>query len=369
MELSNYNYEIQYREGRLNIAADTFSRCASLQSKQLQNLHESLAHPGVTRFYEYVKRHNLAHTLEDVRNLVSTCKTCLECKPRFFKPPPGSKLVKASRPFERLSLDIVGPKSATPNQYRFLLTIIDEYSRFPFAFPLRQISSANVINCLRQLFSLFGTPAFMHTDRGTQFMSQEFQSFCLSAGISLSRTTPYHPQGNGQCERYNGVICKSISCLLHARNLPTSHWEFVLPDALAAIRTLLCTSTGESPHARMFQYERRGSLGYSIPSWLQSGKPALLKNHVRNKEDPRVLPVQITGVINPYFAKVSFPSGVEDTVSTSSLAPTSSNTVDDENEANSPLDEQLQETESLSDEANNRPVRNRRPPERYIEKF
>lgn len=373
LELSNYNFEVCYKSGSSNIVADTMSRIASISGNKLAILHDSLAHPGITRLWDYVNRHKLPYSLLDVKNVVSSCETCLTCKPKFFKPPKGSKIIRSSRPFERLAMDIVGPKTLSPRHNKYILTLVDEYSRFPFAFPISSITSESVISCLRQLFALFGTPNFIHTDRGLQFVSKEFQDFCTEAGISHSTTTPYHPSSNGQSERYNGIISKAVSCLLHSRKLQACQWESVLPDALAAIRSLLCSATGETPHERMFQYSRKGALGASLPNWLQSGKPAFLKNYVRNKDDPLVVPVSLKEVVNPYYATVEFPNGRRDTVSTSSLAPgaqteeSQSPTSETDSESNDK--NIMEEDESNLQIQNNRPVRNRLPPNRFIDSF
>ena len=98
------------------------------------------------------------------------------------------------------------PQTNDKNKNQYLLTVVDEFSRFPFAFPLRNITSSSVIKCLSTLFAIFGTPGFIHSDRGTQFVSSEFQNFCRQNGVATSKTTPYHPQGNGQNERYNGIV-------------------------------------------------------------------------------------------------------------------------------------------------------------------
>ena len=150
-----------------------------------------------------------------------------------------SHQINTTQPMERLNIDFKGPlPSATQNKY--FLTIIDEYSRFPFVFPCPNISSQTVIKCLNQLFSLCGTPGYK------EYLSQK--------GIATSRTTPYHPTGNAQCERYNGIVWKSIRLALKTHSFPDSHWEMVLPDALHSIRSLLSTSINTTPHERFFQF-------------------------------------------------------------------------------------------------------------------
>lgn len=118
-------------------------------------------------------------------------------------------------------------------------------------------------------------------------MSKELREFLTSKGIACSRTTSYNPQGNGQAERYNGTIWKSITMALKSRELPTKLWQEVLPDALHSVRSLLSTATNATPHERMFNFTRRSSTGYSIPSWLCEPGTVLLKRHVRHsKSEP-----------------------------------------------------------------------------------
>lgn len=84
----------------------------------------------------------------------------------------------------------------------YILTIVDEFSRFPFSIPC----STTVIKCLSYLFSIFGMPAYIHSDRGVAFLSQELTSLLYTRGVATNRTTPYNPAGNGLVERYNGLI-------------------------------------------------------------------------------------------------------------------------------------------------------------------
>ena len=329
LELSVLNYGIIYRKGSENASADALSRSAASSTnataspqEQLRTLHDALCHPGSTRLWDYVQRHNLPFSLPEVRDITSGCPTCRECKPKFFRPQEDGHVIRATRPFERLNIDIVGPKvPAHRTGRRFLLVVLDEFTRFPFAFALSEITTAAVLSCLREIFSLFGTSHFIHSDRGSQFLSADFDQQLLQWGIAHSRTTPYHPQGNGQVERYNGVLWKAIQCVLHSRQLQPSLWETVLPEALASLRSLLCTATGSSPHSLLFTFPRRGTQGFSLPGWLSAGKQAYMKNFARCKDDPLVRPVRILQVINPFFARVEQQSGRIDTISTRDLSP------------------------------------------------
>ena len=202
IELSQYQYEIVHRAGKLNAAADTLSRayCASLSFSTLYEIHAGLCHPGVTRTYHFVKSKNLPFSLEDVRKMISNCRICAEIKPCFFKPP-ETHLIKATQSMERLSIDFKGPlPSSSKNKY--ILTVVDEFSRFPFAFPCSNMESRTVISCLMQIFHLFGACGYIHSDRGKSFISQEFVSFMHNLRIPTSKTSVYNPASNGQCEKY-----------------------------------------------------------------------------------------------------------------------------------------------------------------------
>ena len=183
-----------------------------------------------------------------MRKCCENCKTCAEIKPRFFLAN-QHVLVKATQPMERLNLDFKGPLPST-TRMPYFLCVVDEYSRYPFCFPCPNTSATVVIECLEKLFALFGTCSYIHSDRGSCFLSNQLKEYLLRKGIASSHSTPYHPQGNSQCERYNGIIWKAVRCALKTRGLPVEKWVIVLPVALDAIRSLLSTATGETPHLR-----------------------------------------------------------------------------------------------------------------------
>ena len=332
LELSSYTFDISYRPGKENGPADTLSRvCAATTStsvETLEYLHTALCHPGVTRMNHYVKSKNFPYSLQDIRATIAKCDVCARLKPKFFRS--TGTLIKATQPFERISVDFKGPlPSASDNKY--ILTIVDEYSRFPFAFPCKDMTADAVISCFTQLFSVFGMPSYVHSDRGTSFMSDSLKAFLNNKGVATSRSSPYNPTGNGQVERYNAIVWNAVKLALASRDLPIKFWECVLPDALHSIRSLLCTATNATPHERMFSFTRRSSCGGTIPSWLTQQSRVLMKNFKRqSKYDPLVEEVELVDV-NPEYAFVRLDNGRETSVSLKHLAPLGSGNNQTEN--------------------------------------
>ena len=319
MELSCYRFNIEYRPGKENVSADALSRCASVSIDKLFELHQIMCHPGITRFYHYIRTKNLPYSLDEIKRVTNGCSVCRECKPQYIKPE-HCALIKATQPFERLNIDFKGPLQSTNNNKYFLM-VVDEFSRYPFVFPCQNLTSSTVINCLSQLFVLFGVPSYIHSDRGASFLSEELRTFLVSRGVASSRTTPYNPRGNGQAEKYNATVWKTISLALRAKNLPAKYWQAVLPDALHSVRSLLCTATNSTPHERFLGFPRKSTTGQSIPSWLTDENTVLLKRQARQcKTDPFVDEVEVLQV-NPRYAYIRHANGRENTESLRNLAP------------------------------------------------
>ena len=190
--IKRINYKIQHRSGIDSTAPDAFSRvCRSTIARNsplnLFKIHETLGHPGVMRLNHFVRCKNLPFSVEDVKWVCSDCRSCFEIKLRFFKKC-DETLIKAVQPWQRISIDFNGPVKVCNN---YLLIVIDEYSRFPFVSPCRNMTAKVVIECLIRLFCLFDLPGFVHSDRGASFMYRELKEYLTSRGVAARHhTTP-----------------------------------------------------------------------------------------------------------------------------------------------------------------------------------
>ena len=184
-----YTYHAQYCPGSENAAADALSRvCGAIgRPGDLSRLHESLGHPGIARFWHFIRSKNLPFSIEEVRQTCSQCTTCSALKPRFYQPP-QNQFIRATQAWERISIEFKGPLTTSHRGNKYLLIVVDGYSRFPFAFACKDTLTSSVTNCLALLFSLVGFP-YVHSDRGTAFMSKELKDYLHT---SWHRYEPFH---------------------------------------------------------------------------------------------------------------------------------------------------------------------------------
>ena len=98
--------------------------------------------------------------------------------------------------FSWLNIDIVGPFKSVEG-YTHLLTIIDRYTRFPMAIPLKSTTAESVANAfIQNWLPLFGVASYITSDRGANFTSALFTQMAVLLGIKTIKTRAYSPHQN-----------------------------------------------------------------------------------------------------------------------------------------------------------------------------
>lgn len=116
---------------------------------------------------------------------------------------------------DRIQLDVCGPFPLSDSGNKFILVIIDQFTKWVEAFPIpSEDSETTAKRLVFDFISRFGFPSEVHTDQGQNFQNNLFREVCRLLGIAQSRTTPYHPSSNGQVERFNRTLLQTIRCYM-----------------------------------------------------------------------------------------------------------------------------------------------------------
>ena len=215
----------------------------------------------------------------EVSDFVNKCRTCSLVKPKFVHPESAPMLTKS--PMETIATDFVGPLPSC-NGYRYLLVIIDVFSRYPMIFPMRDMTVSSVIKQFGHFFSLFGFPDAVLSDRGSQFESKEFIDYLRSYGIKKLRTNAFHASGNGICERFHKTIKKSMIACLDEHSLSSNQWVSTLNSCLLEYRTSVHASTKHRPADLFFAFNVHGFLPNSTRSTSNSFANNI-RSQIKNK--------------------------------------------------------------------------------------
>jgi transposase InsO family protein len=178
----------------------------------LEHYPASAGHPGVSRMYSSMRRRYFWKDMyRDVESTVRHCTVCAKNRIGERKRTSYLKLFPAEGPLEYVAMDILGPLPKTEHGNRFLLVISDRFSKLTRTVPLRTISALVVAKafCDHWVFA-YGPPTYLLTDQGTQFNAKFFLAVCRELGITKVFTSAYHPQTNGQVERYNRTILNAL---------------------------------------------------------------------------------------------------------------------------------------------------------------
>ncbi|GFS93834.1 putative gag-pol protein [Nephila pilipes] len=192
------------------------------------NSVHNLAHPGIKATTKLLKSKFVwPSIIKDARTWTRSCLKCEKSKVTRHVQSPFQQYHNVSKRFTEINLDIIGPLPSSEG-FRYCLTIIDRYCRWPEAIPLPDIRADNL---LKGWIARFGTPLVITTDQGTQFEAQLFQELSKLIGFKRNRTTSYHPQANGCIERWHRTLKASIMC--HENE----SWTRSLPIILLGLRT------------------------------------------------------------------------------------------------------------------------------------
>ena len=177
----------------------------------------------------------------DIANWCRSCTGCQKAKVSRHNKPVSEKFDEPTERFDHVHVDLVRPLPYSDG-FKYLLTCVDCFTRWPEAIPLADVRAETVANAFfSKWVARFGTPATITTDKGAQFESQLWDTLCNQFAITRKHTTSYHPQSNSMVECFHRQF--KVAIMVHESPNP---WTTTLPTVLLGIRSVIKETLGRS---------------------------------------------------------------------------------------------------------------------------
>lgn len=168
----------------------------------------------------------------------------------------------ASRPNKVLAIDFFGFLKNVHDGTKQVLVIIGVFSKFTQVIPPHDQKAPTVAYTLiKHWFYQYGVQACFHSDHDHSFKNVLVHQLCDLTGIQKTHTTPYHPQGNGQSERFNRTMCDLLWTLSHTQKC---RWPEYLPQLVFNSNSTIHQSTMEPPYFLIFGQEPQLSVDFLL---------------------------------------------------------------------------------------------------------
>lgn len=223
-------------------------------------------HMGVKRTLLKIReRFYWIYCRDDVEDWCRKCTSCASVKGPHTRSRGSLQLYNVGAPWERIALDIAGPFPVTEAGNKYVMVVMDYFTKWPEVFAIPNQEASTVAEKLvHEVFCRYGTPLEIHSDQGRNFESQLFQETCRIMGIHKTRTTSYHPQSDGMVERFNQTLERYLAKVVENRQ---RDWDTHIQPFLLSYRSAVHESTNVTPAFANFGRELR------LPADLITGTP------------------------------------------------------------------------------------------------
>lgn len=220
----------------------------------LMSLHDDLGHLGIERTADLLRsRFFWPKMLNYVEQYVKNCGKCLARKSPCPKVAPLHQITSTG-PMDLVCIDFLSVEPDSKGMSN-VLVITDHFTRYAQAFPTKNQKAQTVAKVLMdKYFVHYGLPARIHSDQGRDFESHLIRDLLRMMGVRKSRTTPYHPQGDPQPERFNRTLLAMLGTLSQDKR---NQWSQHVGYLVHAYNSTKCDATGYSPYFLMFGREAR----------------------------------------------------------------------------------------------------------------
>lgn len=242
-----------------------------LYDSVLRAMHDSImsGHLGVRKTLRKIQKSMYWYRMKNtVMNWIRKCSKCSARKRPGKMPHASFKSYQVGAPMDRIVTDLLGPFPETKSSNKYILLAMDQFTHWVEAYGIPDQRAETVAHKLvYEFMSRMGIPLDLHSDQGKQYTSDLCEEVCKLLEIHKTRTSAYHPEGNGTSERFNQVLLDMISAYVADNQ---SDWDEHLPLLTSAYRSCVHDTTGYSPNMLMLGRETH------LPIHLTLGGPPCL---------------------------------------------------------------------------------------------
>jgi transposase InsO family protein len=226
------------------------------QKTILKDYHDSKfgGHMGWHRTYDRIKKKYKWRGMQKyIRKYIQKCIKCQQNKSSKTTKMPMEIVKIAKKPFDKVYMDIVGPLEESNTGNKYILTFMDDLTRFMDCYALPTIETEQVARILiDEIICRYHIPKKLVTDQGTNFTSDLFKRICKLLQIKKLQTTAYHPQSNGALERAHRPLAEYLRAF--AEKEP-KNWDNLLRQAMFVHNNSPNASTKMTPMKCLYGFE------------------------------------------------------------------------------------------------------------------
>ena len=221
---------------------------------RLSHNDPSSGHMGINRCLERLQRRYYWPAMaSEVQLWITECKPCNRRKTPVPSHKAPMKSITVGQPMELWAMDILGPLPMTPRGNQYILVMSDHFTKWVEAVPMANQRAETVAKAfVDEVVTRHGVPSKLLTDQGRNFEADLMKNVFSLLGVTKLRTSPYHPQTDGQVERLNRTLKGILTTYV---NKDHTDWDVHLPLALFAYRNSVHSSSGVTPFKAIYGRE------------------------------------------------------------------------------------------------------------------
>jgi len=260
--------------------------------------HRELSHLGIDKTLNKVKECFYFPKMRDfVTKYINRCVNCM-----FYKTPKigdvyWHPLDKGNEPFHTVHLDHLGPFVLTERDNKYVLTIVDGFSKYVVLKAVKDVTAVETVNCVLEFLCNYGKPTRLITDRGTAFTASEFERFCRNHNMMHVKVSSKSPRSNGQAEIINGIVVRCLA--MTTEDEENKDWDLKLMEVQWSLNNSENRITKTKPFEIIHKYTAEGPVNNPLAAEIaklnerkntsvKNINPAELLKQNRLKEEKKI---------------------------------------------------------------------------------